>query len=141
MAGRFVGDTRAGGSCNCELHTLAPHCHGTHTECVGHVTRSPVTIASLTPVPPCLALVISVTPAPLGSDLPDGMAAATDLVIRRETLADAATPWQYQSFTAVVVRTLPNPPSKQHRAYAGTPSPAPYFLPEAMQWLVERQVT
>jgi hypothetical protein len=123
------------------VHTLAPHCHGTHTECVGHVTRSPVTIASLTPVPPCLALVISVRPATPGHELPDGTAAAKDLVIGRETLARAAAPWQDDPFTAIVVRTLPNPSSKQHRAYAGSPSPAPYFLPEAMQWLVERQVT
>jgi hypothetical protein len=142
--GGFTGSVATGASCNCAVHTLAPHCHGTHTECVGHVTRSPVTIASLTPVPPCLALVISVTPAPLGAELSalsPMSAAATDLVIRRETLADAAAPWQDQSFTAVVVRTLPNPPSKRHRAYAGSPSPAPYFLPAAMQWLVERQVT
>jgi len=139
--GGFSGSVASGASCNCAVHTLAPHCHGTHTECVGHVTRSPVTIASLTPVPPCVALVISVPPAPFGSALPDGTAAATDLVIGREALAGAAAPWQDESFTAVVVRTLPNPLSKRHRAYSGSPSPAPYFLPEAMQWLVERQVT
>ena len=38
-AGSFVGDVRHGGSCNCSIHTLAPHCNGTHTECVGHVTH------------------------------------------------------------------------------------------------------
>jgi hypothetical protein len=142
--GGFTGSVASGASCNCAVHTLAPHCHGTHTECVGHVTRSPVTIASLTPVAPCLALLISVTPAPLGSDLSARSpisTAATDLVIGREALVDAAAPWRDQPFTAVVVRSLPNPPSKRHRAYAGSPSPAPYFLPGAMQWLVERQVT
>jgi hypothetical protein len=142
--GGFTGSIATGASCNCVVHTLAPHCHGTHTECVGHVTRSPVTIAGLTPVPPCLALLISVTPSPLGSTPRAGStapAAATDLVIGREALEFAAARWRDAPFAAVVVRTLPNPLSKRHRAYSGSPSPAPYFLPEAMQWLVEREVT
>ena len=36
--GNFIGDTREGGSCNCDQVTLVPHCNGTHTECVGHLT-------------------------------------------------------------------------------------------------------
>ena len=39
-----------------------------------------------------------------------------------------------------MVRTLPNDLEKRHRAYSGSPSPAPYFLPDAMRWLVEREV-
>ncbi len=77
--GGFTGSVAHGASCNCAVHSLAPHCHGTHTECVGHVTRSPVTIASLTPVAPCVALVVSVRPEPLGAAaaaLPGGRAAA-----------------------------------------------------------------
>jgi kynurenine formamidase len=142
--GGFTGSIATGASCNCAVHTLAPHCHGTHTECVGHVTRSPVTIASLTPVAPCLALVISVTPSPLGGEpraTSSAPSAATDLVIDRGALEVAAAPWLDAPFTAVVVRSLPNPSSKRHRAYSGSPSPAPYFLPDTMQWLVEREVT
>jgi kynurenine formamidase len=141
--GGFTGSIANGASCNCAVQTLAPHCHGTHTECVGHVTRSPVTIASLTPVAPCLALVISVRPSELGDTAcaasPEH-AAGTDLVIRREALADAARAWLDVPFSAVVIRTLPNDASKLGRAYSGSPSPAPYFLPDAMQWLVERNV-
>ena len=141
--GGFTGSVMNGASCNCAVHSLAPHCHGTHTECIGHVTRSPVTIASLTPVAPCVALVVSVRPEPLGAAaaaLPGGHAAADDLVIRRVALAAAASAWLAAPFTAVVIRTLPNGPDKRHRAYSGSPSPAPYFLPEAMRWLVERGV-
>jgi hypothetical protein len=126
------------------VHALAPHCHGTHTECIGHVTRNPVTIASLTPVAPCVALVVSVRPEPLGAAataLQGDHAAADDLVIRRAALAAAASAWLDAPCTAVVIRTLPNGADKRHRAYSGTPSPAPYFLPEAMRWLVERGVT
>jgi kynurenine formamidase len=36
---------------------------------------------------------------------------------------------------------LPNEAEKRYRAYSGSPSPAPYFLTEAMRWLVERGVT
>ena len=141
--GGFTGSVANGASCNCAVHSLAPHCHGTHTECIGHVTRSPVTVASLTPVAPCVALVVSVRPEPLGAaaaGLPGCHAAADDLVIRRAALTVAASAWLAAPFTAVVIRTLPNGTDKRHRAYSGSPSPAPYFLPEAMQWLVERRI-
>ncbi len=141
--GGFTGSVVNGASCNCAVHSLAPHCHGTHTECVGHVTRSPVTVASLTPVAPAFALVVSVRPGPLGAQaagFPGRHASAADLVITRSALEAAATAWLGAPFTAVVIRTLPNDLEKRHRAYSGAPSPAPYFLPEAMRWLVERKV-
>src|SRR5205085_1356430 len=43
-AGDLVGDTRQGGSCNFEQYTLIPHCNGTHTECVGHITNERISI-------------------------------------------------------------------------------------------------
>ena len=142
--GGFTGSVANGASCNCAVHSLAPHCHGTHTECIGHVTRGPVTVASLTPVAPCVALVVSVRPEPLGAAaaaLPGGHAAADDLVIRRVALAAAASSWLDAPCTAMVIRTLPNGADKRHRAYSGSPSPAPYFLPEAMRWLVGRGIS
>ncbi len=141
--GNFTGSVAQGGSCNCAVQTLAPHCHGTHTECVGHITLSPVTIASLTPVAPCLALLVSVRPVSLGAaagDSPLGHAAAADLVIDRGALQQAAAAWLDEPFAAMVIRTLPNDRGKQERAYSGSPSPAPYFLPDAMHWLVERDI-
>ncbi len=38
-SGDLIGDTRRGGSCNFEQVKFIPHCNGTHTECVGHITR------------------------------------------------------------------------------------------------------
>jgi len=142
--GSFTGSVANGASCNCAVHSLAPHCHGTHTECIGHVTRGRVTVASLTPVAPCVALVVSVRPEPLGAaaaSLHGDHAAADDLVIRRVALAAAASAWLDAPCTAMVIRTLPNGAAKRHRAYSGSPSPAPYFLPEAMRWLVERGIS
>src|SRR5262249_45696186 len=42
--GELVGDTRRGGSCNFETVTFIPHCNGTHTECVGHVTNGRISV-------------------------------------------------------------------------------------------------
>src|SRR5438445_4483268 len=42
--GDLVGDTRRGGSCNFERVTLIPHCNGTHTECVGHITVERISV-------------------------------------------------------------------------------------------------
>lgn len=141
-AGRFTGTVSSGASCNCGVYTLSPHCHGTHTECVGHVTDNATALAGLTPVPPALAVLVSVRPEPLGSTT-DGMASprqATDLVITRGLLATAAARWVRDPWTALVVRTLPNDPGKRHRRYDG-PCPAPYFTADAMHWIVERGVT
>ena len=138
-AGSFTGSVTQGASCNCATYTLAPHCHGTHTECVGHVTAEPSNLADLAPAAPCLALLVTVTPQALGASR-DSHSDASDHVITRDALADVAAPWLDAPFTALVVRTLPNSPTKRHRAYTDGPCPAPYFLPEAMQWVVGRGV-
>jgi kynurenine formamidase len=141
-SGAFSGTVASGASCNCGVYTLSPHCHGTHTECVGHVTDNAAALAGLTPVPPVLALLVSVRPEPLGKTADDstGPRHATDPVITRALLAVAAARWIRDPWTALVVRTLPNDPGKRHRLYAG-PCPAPYFTADAMQWIVERDVT
>jgi hypothetical protein len=142
QAGGFTGTVSSGASCNCSVLTLAPHCHGTHTECVAHLTDNATDLAGLTPVPPALALLVSVRPAPLG-DLalePAARHARTDPVISRAMLADAASRWARDPWTALVVRTLPNDPDKQYRRYAGA-CPAPYFTADAMCWIVECDVT
>ncbi len=70
-AGAFVGDTRAGGSCNCEILTLAPHCNGTHTECVGHVTEERVAVSERVPGGLSLARLVTVAPV-AASDSAEG---------------------------------------------------------------------
>jgi hypothetical protein len=120
------------------MHTLAPHCHGTHTECVGHVTGDRTVLTEMTPVGPRLAVLATVAPEALGSSGDTGPAAATaaDPVITRRLLAAATAAAGGVPWTALVIRTLPNEPDKRHRAYLG-PCPAPYFTGEAMQWIVE----
>src|SRR4051794_37277288 len=56
----FTLDTRAGGSCNCDMVEAIPHCHGTHTECVGHLTRERFPLAAVMPEPfvPCTLVTV-----------------------------------------------------------------------------------
>lgn len=140
-AGSYTGEVASGASCNCGVYTLAPHCHGTHTECVGHLTDDATTVAALTPVAPVLALLVTVRPEPLAAtgDAPAGRRADVDLVISRAMLAAAAERWASDPWSALVVRTLPNDPSKCERVYEGD-CPAPYFTADAMRWIVERGV-
>ena len=141
-SGGFTGDVRLGGSCNCGVYSLAPHCHGTHTECVAHVTAGGEHVAALTPVPPSLAVLLTVQPIQLEEiKLADvGGRALSDHVITREMLFAATARWLADPWTALVIRTLPNDSSKLRRVYAG-PCPAPYFTADAMDWIVERGVT
>ncbi len=140
-AGSWSGAVASGASCNCGVYTLAPHCHGTHTECVGHLTADDTQVASLTPVAPALALLVTVRPERLDAvaEAAAGRHDDADLVLTRASLADAAGGWTDDPWTALVVRTLPNDPAKRGRAYAGA-CPAPYFTPAAMRWIVERDV-
>lgn len=139
--GGFTGSVASGASCNCATYTLAPHCHGTHTECVGHVTDPASPLAAWTPVPPCLALLVSLAPRALGGEAAGPHVAAVDRIIDRAMLEQATTAWLADPWTAVVVRTLPNDESKRHRTYGDGAGAAPYFEPDAVGWLVEHDVT
>src|SRR5690349_16314739 len=57
----FALDTRLGGSCNCDVIEFVPHCNGTHTESVGHITRERFPL-SLAPALLLTCSVISVAP-------------------------------------------------------------------------------
>jgi len=42
VAGDFVGDVSRGGACNCEDISFNAHGNGTHTECVGHISKEAI---------------------------------------------------------------------------------------------------
>lgn len=67
--GEFPGSVAGGASCNCRTITLTPHCNGTHTECVAHLTLEPLDAWRIVPAAPVPALVVSVAPVPAGEDL------------------------------------------------------------------------
>ena len=107
--GAFVGDVRAGGTVNCEVLALAPHCNGTHTECVGHVTTDRIAVHEVLRGGLYIARLVSVRPEPAAAagDTQDPDAAADEPVISARALrrALAALPGEAE---ALVLRTLPN---------------------------------
>jgi hypothetical protein len=138
-AGAFVGDVTHGGSCNCVVHRLVPHCNGTHTECVGHLTRQPLHVheAWRGGLEPALLLSIETPRAaecPESSDPPPQpadrlvTAAALDAAWRRAA-------WPDVPVRALAIRTRPNDASKVTRRYVAE-SPPPYLTREAAEWLV-----
>jgi arylformamidase len=134
----FRGSVERGGSCNCELITLIPHCNGTHTECVGHLTRERLDAWRVAPAGLLPAVLLSVVPETPGDEGSDPAPQPGDRLITARALAQA---WPASlSFVprAAVIRTLPNDPEKRARDYTGqTP---PYLSQEAATLLVRRGV-
>jgi hypothetical protein len=138
-AGAFVGDTRQGGSCNCEVVTLAPHCNGTHTECVGHVTDERVGVAERVAGGLSLARLVTVAPVDAGvaKEGSDPAPRPGDRLLTAAALAAALDRDAGPRPIALVVRTAGAP--GPHHAYAG-PAPAPYLSREAARLLVDRAI-
>ena len=134
----FRGSVERGGSCNCELITLIPHCNGTHTECAGHLTRERLDAWRVVPLGLVPAVLLSVSAAAPGDEGSDPAPQPGDLLITRRALErawPASVPFVPR---AVVIRTLPNSVEKRARDYtAQTP---PYLSQEAAALLVSRGV-
>lgn len=132
-AGEMVGDTRQGGSVNFEQYTFIPHCNGTHTECVGHITHERISVRD------CLKDVF--IPAVLVSVTPEHSDESDDLLITSRTVESAimsepgaiATGF---SDMALIVRTNPNDSTRLTRKY-GQENIPPYFTTDAMHFIVE----
>jgi len=83
--GQFIGDTRKGGPCNFETYSFTPHCNGTHTECIGHITDERVSVLSSLNQEMIRATLVSVTPKNTTENyIPD--LNKEDLVITKEDL-------------------------------------------------------
>lgn len=132
--GSFEGDVRRNGSCNCTSHMLTPHCNGTHTECVGHITYERVSVRDVTIESLLLARLVSVQPVPSPRT-----ADANDVVITLEALQSACKAESLAHCQALILRTLPNGPEKIARDYDAGDYPA-YFEPEAMHWLTDQGI-
>lgn len=115
----FVLDTRQGGSVNCEVLEVIPHCHGTHTESVGHITRERFPISNVQL--PLFMTCAVVTVQPRGRE------------IRAEYLIGVP-----KGLEALVIRTLPNDASKRARKWEDATTP--YFTPDAMHAIRSRGV-
>jgi arylformamidase len=136
----FSGSVARGASCNCESITLIPHCNGTHTECVGHLTREALHAHRIAPRGLLPALLLSAEPVPASQtrESSDPAPHPDDSLLTRDAL-QALWPVQLPfDPRALVIRTLPNEPAKRARDYSDlTP---PYLTREAARYLIERGI-
>ena len=117
----FVGSVKKGGVVNFRNIFLNPHAHGTHTECVGHISKEDVYLHEVLKNFYFKSQVISIEP----EEQNNGDRIITKRQLEKEEIAKGTT--------AIIIRTLPNELSKRNRQYSNTNPP--YFEPEAMAWL------
>lgn len=110
-----------GGVVNFRTLTINPHGHGTHTECVGHISAAFESVNSSIKQFFCTALVLTVTPE----------TRAMDLVIDQSPLEAHSN--IFQEVDALVIRTLPNPSKKKEQHYSN--SNWPYLTEAAAQFI------
>ena len=148
-AGELVGDTRQGGSCNFEQYTFIPHCNGTHTECVGHITHERISVRDCLTDVMIPAMLISVDPSaasetnesystPMHSNDPVMTRIAIERALFQSRVAQQESePGAVATgvVSALIVRSLPNDEAKLTRQYLN--DIPPYFTTEAMQYIVE----
>lgn len=107
--GEFIGDTRRGGSCNCETVTLNPHGNGTHTECIGHLSTNRISVAE--------ALQDAFIPTLLVSVALEGEESA-DRYVSRESLRAGLEPYG-SAPDGLIIRSLPNDAAKRRMEWSG----------------------
>jgi kynurenine formamidase len=136
-SGGFTGDTRAGGSCNCETLTITPHCNGTHTECVGHVTGERISVSRLALDPLISTALVSVEPvlAEDSGETSEPPAEKGDRFVTAAALGLALQRLHGVPVDALLIRTTPNGTDKTRRNYSEPPIP-PYLSHEAASLLV-----
>ncbi|MGB3590974.1 MAG: cyclase family protein [Nonlabens sp.] len=109
----YVGNVALGGSTNFNDVAFNPHSHGTHTECIGHITSEFHSVNDALKKHFFKAQVVTVEPEPAGEDL-----------IITPAMFDGLEP----GVEAIIIRTLPNPITKRQKNYSN--SNPPYLLEE-----------
>lgn len=117
--GDWVGKVSEGSSTNFNNIFFNPHGHGTHTECLGHITNDFYSINQCLKQFFYMAELISVEPKKIGADL----------VIDKDCFASLART------EALIIRTLPNSEDKKSKNYSHTNPP--YLSEEAAIFIRE----
>ena len=128
VMGDWIGKVAEGqSSTNFNNLFFNPHAHGTHTECLGHITKDFYSINQCLSQFLFWATLISIQPENVGEDR----------VISKAQIEKALKSFQHLEFTteAIVIRTLPNETSKKSFKYSDTNPP--YLSEEAALFLRE----
>ena len=113
--GDWIGKVSEGASTNFNSITFNPHAHGTHTECLGHITPEFHSIQDTLKQFFFEAELITIAPEEVGED-------------HNITIAQIKNKIEDKQLEALLIRTLPNTKDKQHKQYSHTNWP---FLTEA----------
>jgi kynurenine formamidase len=105
--GEWIGKVSEGSSTNFNNIFFNPHGHGTHTECLGHITREFYSINQCLKQFFFTAELISIEPENRNDDL----------IIKKHQIEKAL---QGKNPQAIIIRTLPNLASKKHKKYSNT---------------------
>ena len=120
--GDWIGKVSEGSSTNFNNIFFNPHGHGTHTECLGHITREFYSINQCLKQFFFTAELISITPESINDDL----------IITKNQIEIALNG---KKLEAIIIRTLPNLESKKHKNYSKTNPP--YLSEEAATFIRE----
>ncbi len=121
--GNWIGDINQGGSVNFRNVFFNPHGNGTHTECVGHISKENYTINKTLTSFFFIAELVTILP----DEIQNG-----DKVITKQHLQNCI---EGKHPEAIIIRTLDNHPSKMNRHYSNTNPP--YLTEEAALYLNE----
>jgi len=124
-SGDWIGSVEKGADVNFNNIMFNPHAHGTHTECVGHITKEVHSINKNLKQFFFLAEVITVAPEVINDDF----------VISKTQIQFALG---NKKRDAVVLRTLPNMKDKESKQYSNT-NPT-YILEEAAEYLKSKNI-
>jgi len=121
-SGDWIGEVKSGASVNFRNISFNPHGNGTHTECVGHISKEDYSINQCLKKFFFIAEVISILPDELSNE---------DFVITDIHIKNCL---EEKHPEALIIRTISNPASKKEMHYSGTNPP--YLTEEAMKYIV-----
>lgn len=125
--GNSIARVNSGGACNASQVSFVPHCHGTHTECIGHILSMEKDVAELTFDPFIAATLIRVPSTRYGDSAENYNASSleSDQLITCEAIDTALQRVPSPYLDALVIAS--------ESASSGLP---PYFSHEAMARIV-----
>ena len=120
--GDFIGSTVLGGPVNCSILTIAPHGNGTHTECVGHISKQPYYIAHTLQSFHFLGLLLTLSPIKNTNG---------DLIITKQMIQNAME--NHIIPEALLIRTFRK--VRDNIVWSG--NNPPYFTADAMEYIAQ----
>lgn len=111
----WIGSVAEGGSVNFRNIHFNPHGHGTHTECLGHITEEVYSVNGVIKNGLMRAALVSVEPKEVKTE-----SGEIDYVVHLEQIEPML---ETTDFEALIIRTLPNDEAKKSANYSASNPP------------------